>query len=61
MRIPQRIGDKFGFEISVAGIHAPPEKMKSVLDWHRLQFLHDVGSSLGLASYYRKFIPGFHR
>ena len=51
--------DYLGFEVSQDGIHASPEKVKAVLDWPRLQSVHDIRSFLGLASYYRKFIKGF--
>ena len=45
--------------MSKEGIHASPEKVKTVLDWPRPQSMHNVRSFLGLASYYRKFIKGF--
>ena len=51
--------DYLGFEVSKDGIHASPEKVKAVLDWHLPQSVRDVCSFLGLASYYRKFIKGF--
>ena len=45
--------------MSKEGIHASPEKVKAVLDWHRPQSVHDVRSFLGLDSYHRKIIKGF--
>ncbi|MCV6575478.1 MAG: reverse transcriptase family protein, partial [Cohaesibacter sp.] len=34
--------DNLGFEVSQDGIHASPEKVKAVLDWHRPQSVHDI-------------------
>ena len=41
------------------GIRTSPKKVKAILDWPRLQLVHDIRSFLGLASYYRKFPRGF--
>ena len=41
------------------GVHASPEKVKSVVKWPTPLSVHDVRAFLGLASYYRKFIRNF--
>ena len=51
--------DYLGFEVSPAGIHASPDKVKAVIEWPKPNDIHDLRSFLGLASYYRKFIKGF--
>ena len=51
--------DYLGFEVSKDGIHAPPEKVKAVIDWPRPQSVHDIRLFGGLASYYRKNFKGF--
>ena len=48
-----------GFEVSREGIRSSADKVKAILEWPRPQTMHDIGSFLGLASYYRKFIRGF--
>ena len=47
------------FQVGSDGLRTSPEKVKAILDWPRLQSVHDVRSFLELASYYRKFIKGF--
>ena len=42
--------DYLGFDISAKGIHASPDKVKSVVDWPSPQTVHDVRSFLGLVS-----------
>jgi hypothetical protein len=38
-----------------------PSKVRDVLDWKPPKSVHQVQSFLGLASYYRRFIPSFSR
>ena len=48
-----------GYTVSRAGIAADPQKVEAVQNYpvpHDVESLH---SFLGLASYYRRFIPGF--
>ena len=51
--------DYLGFEDSREGIRTSPKKVKAILDWPRLQSMHDIWSFFGLASYYRNLIRGF--
>lgn len=48
-----------GHEISVEGVRPSKEKVQAVKEWPRPQNVKQVKQFLGLASYYRKFIPGF--
>jgi phospholipid-translocating ATPase len=45
--------------ISQSGIQPDPAKIAAVRDIPRPQSITDLRSFLGLAGYYRKFIPGF--
>ena len=51
--------DYIGFEVSVDGVNASPEKVQTILDWPHPQTMHDIRLFLGLASYYQKFIWEF--
>ena len=48
-----------GHVMSRQGIEVDPKKMQSVKEWPVPTKEQEVRSSLGLASYYRQFIPGF--
>ena len=48
-----------GYLVSNAGVHADPEKVATVQSFARPQNLKQHRSFLGLASYYRHFIPPF--
>ena len=48
-----------GHEVSEQGIATDPEKAKTVRDWPQPKSATEVRQFVGLASYYRKFIPNF--
>jgi hypothetical protein len=48
-----------GHILSAEGISVDPNKVQEVLDWKAPTFVTGVRSFLGLASYYRHFIPNF--
>jgi hypothetical protein len=50
-----------GYTISRDGISVDPNKVQEVLDWQPPTLVHQIRSFLGLAGYYRHFIPDFSR
>ncbi|GBO08307.1 Retrovirus-related Pol polyprotein from transposon 17.6 [Araneus ventricosus] len=48
-----------GHVISAEGVKTDPEKIKAVVDWPRLETVHDFRSFLGLCTYYRHFVKNF--
>jgi hypothetical protein len=50
-----------GHTISKDGISVDPSKVQEVMDWKPPKSVHQICSFLGLAGYYRRFIPDFSR
>jgi hypothetical protein len=50
-----------GHTISQDGISIDPSKVLEVMDWKPPKSVHQIRSFLGLAGYYRRFIPHFSR
>ena len=48
-----------GHQVSEAGIETDPEKVAAIKDWPQPRTVKEVQQFVGLASYYRKFIPSF--
>ena len=50
-----------GHIISKDGISVDPSKIQDVLDWQAPTSVPDIRSFLGLAGYYRRFVPDFSK
>lgn len=48
-----------GHVVDKAGVRPDPDKISAVLDWPAPTTIREVRAFLGLAGYYRRFVPNF--
>ena len=61
MRILAKKVQFLGHVISEDGISVDPSKIRDVLDWKTPETVPKIRSYLGLAGYYRRFVPDFSK
>ena len=51
----------FGHVLTPEGISVDPSKVQDILNWKSPKSVHQICQFLGLAGYYRRFIPEFSK
>ena len=51
----------WGHVLTLEGVSVDPSKVRDVLDWKSPKSVHQIRQFLGLAGYYRRFIPDFSK